>query len=105
MPLYSGVCKVFVTIVVNLVNNVSVFDTPFVPLGLAICWINAWTIHLSTSVALENHISAPSVRKVYRERIHENPSTTCAKAMRIELVLYNPPRSENILKLTLMVIG
>ena len=43
----AWVCKVFVTIGVNLVNNVSVFDTPFAPLGLAISWINARTIHLS----------------------------------------------------------
>ncbi len=42
-----GVRKVFVTIGVDLVNNVSVFNTPFAPLGLAIGWINARTIHLS----------------------------------------------------------
>ena len=35
------VCKVFVTIGINLVKNVSAFDTPFAPLGLAIGWINA----------------------------------------------------------------
>ena len=39
MHLTFRMCKVFVTIVVNLVNNVSAFDTPFAPLGLAIGWI------------------------------------------------------------------
>ncbi len=36
--------KVFVTIGVNLVNNVSAFDTPFAPLGLAIGWIKMYYI-------------------------------------------------------------
>ena len=34
-------CKVFVTIGVNLVKNVGAFDTPFAPLRLAIGRINA----------------------------------------------------------------
>ena len=47
----------------NCMKNVSVFDIPFAPLGLAIGWINGalYTFHLSE--VLKNHISAPAVLK------------------------------------------
>ena len=35
------------TIGVNLVKNVSGFDIPFAPLGLAVGWITVCSIHLS----------------------------------------------------------
>ena len=60
-----------------------------------------YTFRLSET--LENHISAPAVRKVYRTRIPENTSTSGAKGMRVKSDLYNPLTIGNNLKLTHMV--
>ncbi len=78
------VCKVFVTIGINLVINVSAFDAPFAPLGLAIGWIKMYYIPFAslrlwqiTYQHLPNakraFITLVSVRKVYRE--HVSPKT------------------------------
>ena len=68
----------------------------FVQAHLALIWLNA----------IRAFIALISVRKVYRERIPRKPKhQRCDRYEDRIGFIYNPPRSENVLKLTLMVIG